>query len=143
MSRFVTIFTLTLLALFSLELAVVTRAIAGVVFFLLTAPVSAHLLAKASYEVGEAMPIQLHDGSTIVFRKIDEEYDLTSRASAFKYLRERFNAGEITTGLLYLNESRAEMHELLGNVDTPLSQLPLDDLIPGSEALKKLQNRYR
>jgi len=98
---------------------------------------------KASYEVGEAMPIQLHDGSTIVFRKIDEEYDLTSRASAFKYLRERFNAGEITTGLLYLNESRAEMHELLGNVDTPLSQLPLDDLIPGSEALKKLQNRYR
>ncbi len=40
------------LALFSLELAVVTRALAGVVFFLLTAPVSAHLLAKASYEVG-------------------------------------------------------------------------------------------
>lgn len=29
-----------------------TRAIAGVVFFLLTAPVSAHLLAKAAYAVG-------------------------------------------------------------------------------------------
>jgi len=40
------------LALFSLELAVVTRALAGVLFFLLTAPVSAHLLAKAAYEVG-------------------------------------------------------------------------------------------
>jgi multicomponent Na+:H+ antiporter subunit G len=40
------------LALFSLELAVVTRAIAGVIFFLLTAPVSAHLLAKAAYAVG-------------------------------------------------------------------------------------------
>lgn len=98
---------------------------------------------KASYDVGEAMPIKMHDGSTIILRKIDKEYDLTSRAVAFKYLRERFNAGEITTGLLYLNESRAEMHELLGNVDTPLSQLPLDDLIPGSEELKKLQNRYR
>ena len=98
---------------------------------------------KASYDVGEAMPIKLHDGSTIILRKIDKEYDLTSRAVAFKYLRERFNAGEITTGLLYLNESRAEMHELLGNVDTPLSQLPLDGLIPGGEELKKLQNRYR
>jgi 2-oxoglutarate ferredoxin oxidoreductase subunit beta len=98
---------------------------------------------KASYDVGEAMPIKLHDGSTIILRKIDKEYDLTSRAVAFKYLRERFNAGEITTGLLYLNESRAEMHELLGNVETPLSQLPLDGLIPGSEELKKLQNRYR
>lgn len=98
---------------------------------------------KASYDVGEAMPIKLHDGSTIILRKIDKEYDLTSRAVAFKYLRERFNAGEITTGLLYLNESRAEMHELLGNVDTPLSQLPLDGLIPGGEELKKLQDRYR
>ena len=98
---------------------------------------------KASYDVGEAMPIKLHDGSTIILRKIDKEYDLTSRAVAFKYLRERFNAGEITTGLLYLNESRAEMHELLGNVDTPLSQLPLDGLIPGGKELKKLQDRYR
>jgi 2-oxoglutarate ferredoxin oxidoreductase subunit beta len=98
---------------------------------------------KASYDVGEAMPIKLHDGSTIILRKIDKEYDLTSRAVAFKYLRERFNAGEITTGLLYLNESRAEMHELLGNVDTPLSQLPLDGLIPGGEELQKLQSRYR
>ncbi len=98
---------------------------------------------KASYDVGEAMPIKLHDGSTIILRKIDKEYDLTSRAVAFKYLRERFNAGEITTGLLYLNESRAEMHELLGNVDTPLSQLALDGLNPGGKELKKLQDRYR
>lgn len=30
----------------------VSRALAGVVFFLLTAPVSAHLLAKAAYTVG-------------------------------------------------------------------------------------------
>lgn len=98
---------------------------------------------KASYDAGDAIPIKLHDGSTIVLRKIDKEYDLTSRAVAFKYLRERFNAGEITTGLLYLNESRAEMHELLGNVETPLSQLPLDGLIPGGEELKKLQSRFR
>lgn len=98
---------------------------------------------KASYDVGEAMPIKLHDGSTIVFRKIDKEYDLTSRAAAFKYLRERFNAGEITTGLLYLDESRAEMHELLGNIDTPLSQLPVDTLNPGNKELKKLQSRFR
>jgi 2-oxoglutarate ferredoxin oxidoreductase subunit beta len=89
------------------------------------------------------MPLEMHDGSTIVLRKVDKDYDLTSRASAFGYLRERFNAGEITTGLLYLDESRAEMHELSGNVETPLSQLPFDGLNPGSAELKKLQNRYR
>lgn len=40
------------LAVYAHEVDVVTRAIAGVVFFLLTAPVSAHLLARAAYIAG-------------------------------------------------------------------------------------------
>jgi hypothetical protein len=89
------------------------------------------------------MPIHLHGGDSIVLRKVDGGYDPTSRAAAFKYLRERFNAGEITTGLLYVNELREEMHELMGNVDTPLSKLPLGELNPGKEELAKIQGRYR
>lgn len=89
------------------------------------------------------MPIKLRGHDTIVLRKLDREYDPTSRADAFKYLRDRFNAGEITTGLLYVNEEREEMHELMGNVDTPLAQLPYEGLQPGSEELKKIQRRYR
>lgn len=40
------------LAVYATDLAIATRALAGVVFFLLTAPISAHLLAKASYAAG-------------------------------------------------------------------------------------------
>jgi multicomponent Na+:H+ antiporter subunit G len=40
------------LALHADDTATVMRAIAGFVFLLLTAPVAAHLLAKASYEAG-------------------------------------------------------------------------------------------
>jgi len=98
---------------------------------------------KAAYEEGSAMPVELHDGSKIVLRKIDSEYDPTSRATAFKYLRERFNAGEITTGLLYIDDSRREMHDLMGNIDTPLSEVPLDKLHPGQDELEKILSRYR
>ncbi len=98
---------------------------------------------KAAYDEGSAMPVELHDGSRIVLRKIDKEYDPTSRAKAFKFLRERFHAGEIITGLLYIDEARKEMHDLMGNVDTPLAQLPLDTLHPGKQELKKILSRYR
>jgi 2-oxoglutarate ferredoxin oxidoreductase subunit beta len=98
---------------------------------------------KAAYEEGSAMPVELHDGSKIVLRKVDKVYDPTSRAAAFAYLRERFNAGEITTGLLYIDGLRKEMHEVMGNTDTPLCQLPLDTLHPGAAELKKINNRYR
>ena len=97
---------------------------------------------KASYDEGDAMPIEMHDGSRIVLRKIDQDYNPTSRAEAFKYLREHFNAGEIVTGLLYLDESRQEMHDLMGTVDTPLAQLPLAGLQPGAAELKKILSRY-
>ena len=98
---------------------------------------------KAEYDKGSAMPVELHDGSKIVLRKIDNEYDPTSRAATFKYLRERFNAGEIVTGLLYIDKSRKEMHDLMGNIDTPLAQYPLDKLHPGGAELKKILSRYR
>jgi len=92
---------------------------------------------KIAYDEGSAMPIELHGGSKIILRKIDSDYDPTSRAASFKYLRERFNAGEITTGLLYIDESRKEMHELMGNVQTPLSQLHSTRCIREAKSSKK------
>ncbi len=40
------------LAIHTTDVGTMSRALAGVVFFLLTAPVSSHLLAKAAYAVG-------------------------------------------------------------------------------------------
>nr|WP_110031890.1 monovalent cation/H(+) antiporter subunit G [Hoeflea marina] len=40
------------LAIHAGDTGTMSRALAGVVFFLLTAPISAHLLAKAAYSVG-------------------------------------------------------------------------------------------
>ncbi|MCT4654864.1 MAG: monovalent cation/H(+) antiporter subunit G [Cohaesibacter sp.] len=40
------------LAIYSAEFSVVSRALAGIVFFLLTTPVAAHLLARAAYMRG-------------------------------------------------------------------------------------------
>jgi 2-oxoglutarate ferredoxin oxidoreductase subunit beta len=98
---------------------------------------------RTAYDEGSAIPVELHGGSKIMLRKLDKDYDPTSRAAAFKYLRERFNAGEVITGLLYVDDSREEMHNLMGNVDTPLAELPLDSLHPGSDELRKILGRYR
>lgn len=98
---------------------------------------------KAAYDEGSAMPVEMHDGSKVILRKVDNDYDPTSRAAAFSYLRDRVNAGEIITGLLYIDESKGDMHELSGTVDAPLSTLEYKDLNPGKEALHKLQARYR
>ncbi|MEA5446852.1 2-oxoacid:ferredoxin oxidoreductase subunit beta [Gammaproteobacteria bacterium AB-CW1] len=63
---------------------------------------------KAKYEKGKAMPIELHDGSTIVLRKIDVDHEPTNRAAAIGYLERHREAQEIVTGLLYVNEEQGE-----------------------------------
>jgi hypothetical protein len=35
------------------------------------------------------------------------------------------------------------MHDLMGNIETPLAQYPLEKLHPGSAELKKILSRYR
>jgi 2-oxoglutarate ferredoxin oxidoreductase subunit beta len=98
---------------------------------------------KAAYQQGESMPVQLHDGSKIVFRKLDREYDPTSRAAAFRYLRDSVNAGEIITGLLYIDEESGDMHQLSGSVAEPLAKIPYEDLNPGAGRLAGVMGRYR
>ncbi len=97
----------------------------------------------AAYNEGESMPVKLHDGSKIVFRKLNESYDPTSRAAAFSFLRDSVQKGEIITGLLYIDEGVGDMHSDAGTIKAPLSHIPYDELMPGSAELAALMNRYR
>lgn len=98
---------------------------------------------EADYDAGVAMPIQLHDGSSIVLRKLADDYDPTDRAAVYSYLERHQQAGEIVTGLLYHDSTLAAMHERSALTDTPLSKLGHETLCPGNDALQKLQARWR
>ena len=97
----------------------------------------------ASYEPGEVTPVHLHDGSRILLRKTTEDYDPTDRAAAFTHLTEHQQKGEIVTGLIYIDEEQRDMHDVLGTVESSLTELPYSELSPGAEALKEVQKRFR
>ena len=61
---------------------------------------------------GESVPVTMHDGSRIVLRKVDKDYDPTDRGSALARIRERLRAEEYLTGLLHISTKQPEFHEL-------------------------------
>ena len=97
----------------------------------------------AEYGPGAVRAVMLHDGSWVRLRKIAEDFDPTDRDTTYAYIRERQKAGEVATGLLYLSPDSIDMHEQSNTVETPLVQLPYDQLCPGSAELEKLQKRFR
>ena len=59
------------------------------------------------------------------------------------YLAKTRSRGEIATGLLFLEESGADMHGFEGTVDQPFVDVPYETLSPGSAALEQLQTEWR
>jgi 2-oxoglutarate ferredoxin oxidoreductase subunit beta len=97
----------------------------------------------AEYEAGAVRRVPMHDGSIISFRKVAEDYDPTNRDNAYAHIRERQEAGEVATGLLFIDPDSKDMAEQNEMVDEPLYNLPYESLCPGNEALQKLQLRFR
>ncbi len=95
------------------------------------------------YEPGSLRNVMLHDGSWVRLRKTAEDYDATDRDRSYAYIRERQKAGEVLTGLLYIQPDSSDLHEQNNTVAAPLTQLPYAQLCPGDAELQKLQARFR
>ena len=87
--------------------------------------------------------VKLHDGSVVRFTSVPKHYDPTDRAKVTEYLDDHQQNGEVLTGLLFLDESAGDLHELSNSTDTPLSQIPFETLCPGAAKLAELQEEFR
>jgi 2-oxoglutarate ferredoxin oxidoreductase subunit beta len=87
--------------------------------------------------------VTMHDGSILHFRSVPEGYDPTDRQKVISYLMQQQSRGEILTGLLFVDETVPDLHEMNNTSDTPLSQLPFEKLCPGAAELEKLQEDFR
>jgi 2-oxoglutarate ferredoxin oxidoreductase subunit beta len=97
----------------------------------------------AEYEEGTARSVRLHDGSTVVLRKVPNDYDAHDRRAVYAFLQERQARGEIPTGLLYIEDGRGDVHDDAATTSVPLAQVPFGKLCPGSGALDKLMEEFR
>jgi 2-oxoglutarate/2-oxoacid ferredoxin oxidoreductase subunit beta len=93
---------------------------------------------RVDYEPGTAQIVKMHDGQTIKLKKLERDYDPTNKWGALQLLEEAREKQEFITGLLYFNEDRATLPEVMRISETPLAQLPESKLRPSREAFAKI-----
>jgi 2-oxoglutarate ferredoxin oxidoreductase subunit beta len=98
---------------------------------------------EVEHAEGETLEVKLPDGSYIVLKKLEKEYDPTDRISALRVLHEAKAKKQILTGLLYINPDTAGLDETLGLVDKPLAQLSQEELCLPKEALEEIMESFR
>lgn len=95
----------------------------------------------ASIGASGTTTVTMHDGSVVRFNRVPSDYDPTNRQKVMNYLQD--NHGSIATGLLYVDESVANMHEMNNTPQVPLWDLPYEKLCPGGNILDQIQEDYR
>jgi 2-oxoglutarate/2-oxoacid ferredoxin oxidoreductase subunit beta len=99
--------------------------------------------ARAEPAPGEAIDLPQADGSLMRLRKLHAGFDPTSRREAMNHLHTLQAAGEIPTGLLYVDPAAHDLHTALNTVVRPLNALGEAELCPGSAALAAINAGLR
>lgn len=87
------------------------------------------------YGEGEAREVTLHDGSSVILKKLERDYDPTDRAYAMQLLEEANRNQWLLTGLIYIDPDEPTIVDIHNLVDEPLNRLPESRLRPAPETM--------
>lgn len=90
------------------------------------------------FEQGTVREVTMHDGSTVMLKKLEHDYDPTDRWQALRVLEEGQKENWLVTGLLYVNPDVPCLYDLFNLPDTPLNRLTEKNLRPPREAIDRV-----
>jgi len=88
------------------------------------------------YETGEIIEVTLHDGSNIILKKLDKDYDPTDRSNAIRMLEEANFKNWLVTGLIYIDTKQPCLFDIYNLVDKPLNRLSESKIRPPRETIE-------
>lgn len=94
------------------------------------------------YDPGDLKVVDLHDGSRISLRKVEQDYDPTDRLAAINRLQAANANQEFITGLIYIDNERPNLAEVSHLTDTPLAHLRNSEIRPSEEQLSDFLKAY-
>ena len=98
---------------------------------------------RTDYDEGTTISVSMHDGSVMNLNKLAADYDPRNPDEAILRIRKGYAKGEVLTGLLYVDDERGDVHDLLRTAKRPLNRISMGELCPGNDALQVLNDSLR
>jgi len=87
------------------------------------------------FEEGTSREVTLHDGSTVILKKLENDYDPQDKAQAFKMLAEASLNNELVTGLIYINPDVPNLFDQYNLPDEPLNRTGVEKMRPAPDTI--------
>jgi len=94
------------------------------------------------YEDGSTQEVTLHDGATVVLKKLEKEYDPCNVYEAYRVIEEAERNRWLLTGIFYIEPGTRTLFDNHNLVEKPLNRLTEKDLRPSSDSLEMLSDHF-
>ena len=98
------------------------------------------IMLEQDYAPGEVIEVKMHDGSTVLLKKVGSDHDPRDKYQAMALLEHAKQERHFITGLIYVDEERPTLPEQLHLPKTPLAHLTEKELRPSREKLAKIMD---
>jgi 2-oxoglutarate ferredoxin oxidoreductase subunit beta len=92
------------------------------------------------YGEGETTEVTMHDGSKVILKKVEQDYDPRNRAEAMRVLEEANAKRWLLTGLIYINTEQPSLLDIYNLTETALNRLKEPNLRPGPDTIEQVNN---
>ncbi len=90
------------------------------------------------FKEGEVKEISMHDGSVVILKKLEHDYDPTDKWQAMKILEEAEQNRWLVTGLVYINPNQPSFYDFMDLTEEPMNRISAKDLRPSPETLVEI-----
>jgi len=95
------------------------------------------------FERGAVKEVTMHDGSVIVFKKLEKEYDPTNRTEAVRMLEEAIRRNWLITGLIYIDPDSPTIFDMYSLGEGPMNREKSENLRPDRKSLELINLNYK
>ena len=96
------------------------------------------IILEEEMKEGEIREVSMHDGSMVILKNLEKDYNPTDRFEAIRVLAEAEQNNWLVTGLIYIETDKAALIDTYNLVDTPLNRLEEADIRPAPAMLDKV-----
>jgi 2-oxoglutarate ferredoxin oxidoreductase subunit beta len=96
------------------------------------------IILEEEMKEGEVREVPMHDGSVVILKNLEKDYNPTDRFEAIRVLAEAHQNNWLVTGLLYIEEGKPSLTDMYNLVETPLNRLAEADLRPSPAMMDKI-----
>jgi 2-oxoglutarate/2-oxoacid ferredoxin oxidoreductase subunit beta len=92
------------------------------------------------FDEGTTREVELHDGSMVILKKLDKDYNPTNRWEAMRMLEEAHQNNWLVTGLIYIDPSVPSMFDAYDLPDEALNRMEVGKLRPSPASLQEINS---